>query len=59
MMYQSGLACGMSFEMISNMTAGNLVDYILSYTDFHNPEKTEEEKEGKVKMASQVDFDNF
>lgn len=59
MMYQSGLACGMSFEMISNMTAGNLVDYILSYIDFHNPEKTEEEKEGKVKMASQVDFDNF
>lgn len=59
MMYQSGLACGMSFEMISNMTAGNLVDYILSYIDFHNSEKTEEEKEGKVKMASQVDFDNF
>ena len=59
MMYQSGLACGMSFEMISNMTAGNLVDYILSYIDFHNPEKTEEEKEEKVKMASQVDFDNF
>lgn len=59
MMYQSGLACGMSFEMISNMTAGNLVDYILSYIDFHNPEKTEEKKEGRVKIASQADFDNF
>ena len=59
MMYQSGLACGMSFEMISNMTAGNLVDYILSYTDFHNPEKKEEKKEVKVKTASQADFDNF
>lgn len=41
------------------MTAGNLVDYILSYTDFHNPEKKEEKKEVRVKIASQADFDNF
>ena len=59
MMYQSGLACGMSFEMVSNMTAGNLVDYILSYIDFHNPEKKEEKKVRRVKIASQADFDNF
>lgn len=59
MMYQSGLACGMSFEMISNMTAGNLVDYIISYTDFHKIDKKEKETGEKVRLASQADFDNF
>lgn len=58
MMYQSGLACGMSFEMISNMTAGNLVDYIISYTDFHKP-KDEKESKGKTRLATQADFDRF
>lgn len=55
-MYQSGLACGMSFEMISNMTAGNLVDYVISYTDFHKPSK---EKKSQVRLATQADFDSF
>lgn len=55
-MYQSGLACGMGFEMISNMTAGNLVDYVLSYTDFHKPNK---EPIVKTRLATQADFDRF
>lgn len=53
-MYQSGLACGMSFDMISTMTAGNLVDYIMSYNKLH-----EKEKKATVREARQSDFDNF
>lgn len=48
----------MGFEMISNMTAGNLVDYIISYTDFHKP-KDEKETEVKTRLATQADFDRF
>lgn len=40
------------------MTAGNLVDYIVSYTDFHNLENKKESK-GKTRLATQADFDRF
>lgn len=59
-MYQSGLMCKMSFDMISSMTPGNLVDYIISYTDYQ--EKIygkKDEKKVKVRKASQADFDKF
>lgn len=55
-MYQSGLACGMSFDMISSMTAGNLVDYIISYNKLN--EKSDK-KDGQVREATQADFDAF
>ena len=59
-MYQSGLMCKMSFDMISSMTPGNLVDYIISYTDYQERiYGKEEKKKGKTRMATQADFDNF
>lgn len=52
--------CKMSFDMISSMTPGNLVDYIISYTDYQ--EKIygkKDEKKVKVRKANQADFDKF
>lgn len=52
--------CKMSFDMISSMTPGNLVDYIISYTDYQ--EKIygkDNKKKVKVRKANQADFDNF
>lgn len=43
--------------MISSMTAGNLVDYVLSYNDFHNGDK--DKKKSTIRKATQADFDNF
>lgn len=44
--------------MISSMTPGNLVDYIISYNEYHE-KKYKKDDEPKVRMATQSDFDNF
>ena len=51
--------CKMDFEMISQMTPGNLVDYILSYNEFQGKVNGNDKKKGKVRLATQADFDNF
>lgn len=44
--------------MICQMTTGNLVDYIISFNRLHEI-KTKDDKEVKIRDASQADFDNF
>lgn len=52
--------CKMSFDMISSMTPGNLVDYIISYTDYQEKiYRKDDKKQAKVRKASQADFDKF
>lgn len=58
LLYQSGLQAGMSFDMVSQMTTGNLVDYIISFNRLHEI-KAKDDKEVKIRDASQADFDNF
>ena len=49
----------MAFEMISQMTPGNLVDYILSYNEYQGKVNGNDKKKPKVSLATQTDFDNF
>ena len=61
-MFASAVSCGMDYSMIQDMTAGNLVDYILSWNELHGlspKDKKAENKEPTVRMATQKDFDNF
>lgn len=45
--------------MISQMTPGNLVDYILSYNEYQGKANENDKKKPKVRLATQADFDNF
>ena len=59
-MYQTGILCKMSFDMIGEMTPGNLVDYIVTYTETQEKiHGVEDKKEVKIRNATQTDFDNF
>lgn len=59
-MYQTGILCKMSFDMIGEMTAGNLVDYIVSYTKQQERIYSQnDKKKTKVRKARQADFDMF
>ena len=42
--------------MVSQMTVGNLVDYVVAYNKLHNLDKEEGDR---VRMATQEDFDMF
>lgn len=59
-MFASAVSCGMDYQMISEMTPGNLVDYILSWNELHGLNNKDDGKdEGIVRMATQEDFDSF
>lgn len=45
--------------MISQMTPGNLVDYILTYNEYQGKVNGNDKKKPKTRLATQVDFDNF
>lgn len=45
--------------MISQMTPGNLVDYILSYNEYQGKVNGNDKTKPKVRLATQTDFDNF
>lgn len=46
--------------MIGEMTPGNLVDYIVTYTETQEKiHGVEDKKEVKIREATQADFDNF
>lgn len=56
-MFASAVTCGMDYAMISEMTPGNLVDYIVSWNELHDT--SPKNKKPTVRMATQADFDNF
>lgn len=58
-MFASAVTCGMDYEMISEMTPGNLVDYIVSWNELHDVGDKKKDMVPRVRMATQADFDNF
>lgn len=58
-MFASAVSCGMDYQMISEMTPGNLVDYIVSWNELHGLDKEKEDGEPTIREATQADFDNF
>lgn len=57
-MFASAVSCGMDYQMISEMTPGNLVDYIVSWNELHGLNE-DKESEPTIRMATQADFDSF
>lgn len=45
--------CGLTFEELSNMSIGNVLDVIYTYIDLHDP------KRKQVKNATQEDIDRM
>lgn len=54
-LYAAAMSCGLDSKMLEDMTAGNLVDYILTYNSLHGLDK----EENTIREATQDDFDNF
>lgn len=56
MIYNLGLAIGLTVTDIDNMTAGEIID--LAYYKANQAEKREQEKD-KGRSATQADYDSF
>lgn len=47
---------GLTLRDFEDMTPGMIVDYIITY---NNDRLSEDEREDKIRMATQADFDRF